>query len=363
MTMSSADMNRLLNTVVNRGVSDLHLTVNRPPTVRMAGRLISLKSPPLTNDDVQVLMKAITSETHQQALQENGGTDFGFSFEGKARFRVSLFRQRGNLCIVLRLVPNEILSLEAIGLPHHIKTLLTKQKGIILVTGPTGSGKTTTLAAMIDYINREMDRHILTIEDPVEFYHPHATSIVNQREVGVDVPSFSEAIKRGLRQDPDVVMIGEMRDLETIAAAIQAAETGHLVLATLHTTGAANTINRIIDAFPANEKDQIRVQLAAGLQSVISQLLIPRATGKGRAAAFEIMMSNDAIRHKIRDNKIHTIDSDIQTSSSKGMILMDDCLFDLFTGGTISHTDAMRYAVDPDQLAQKIQHHKAQMQG
>ncbi|MGE4159712.1 MAG: type IV pilus twitching motility protein PilT [Planctomycetota bacterium] len=359
MVMTPVDMNRLLQTVVNRGISDLHLAVGRPPPVRMHGRLVSLKIPPLTNDDMQVLMKSITSEQHQQSLREIGGTDFGFSFEGKARFRVSLYRQKNLISMVLRLVPNEILNLDKIGLPHHVKTLLTKQKGLILVTGPTGSGKTTTLAAMIDYVNREMDHHLLTIEDPIEFYHDHKKCIVTQREVGVDVGSFSEAIRRGLRQDPDVIMIGEMRDPETIHAALLAAETGHLVMATLHTTGSAHTINRIIDAFPANEKEQVRVQLAQNLVAVVSQLLLPRADGQGRVAAFEIMMRNDAIAHKIRDNKVHTIESDIQTSSQKGMILMDDCLFDLYTSGVINHSEAMRVAMDPEALAQKIQQHKA----
>jgi twitching motility protein PilT len=362
MTMTASDMNRLLNTAIKRGVSDIHLTVNRPPTVRINGRLASLKAPPLTNDDIQVLTKAIANEHHQQQLQENGGCDFGFSFENKARFRVSLFRQKGVYGIVLRLIANQIRSLDTIGLPHHIKTILTKQKGIVLVTGPTGSGKTTTLAAMVDYINSEMDRHILTIEDPIEFYHPHKKSIVNQREVGVDVGSFAEAVRRGLRQDPDVILVGEMRDLETIRAALQAAETGHLVLATLHTTGAANTINRIVDAFPANEKEQVRVQVATGTEAVISQLLLPTIKGDSRVAAFEIMLATDAIRHKIRDNKIHTISSDIQINSQKGMILMDDCLFDLFMAKQITHTEAMRYAIDPDSLARKIQEQKAKKQ-
>jgi len=356
--MTVNDMNRLLNTVVNRNASDLHLSVGRPPSVRMNGRLISLKADPLTNEDMQVFMKSIASEKHQEDLREAGSVDFGFSFEDKARFRVSLFKQRGNIGLVLRLIPNEILPLEKVGLPHHIKTLLTRTKGLILVTGPTGSGKSTTLAGMIDYINVEMDRHIITVEDPIEFYHEHKKSIITQREVGKDVTTFAEAIRRALRQDPDIILVGEMRDLETISAAISAAETGHLVMATLHTTGAAKTINRIIDAFPSNEQEQIRTQLSMNVLAVISQLLIPKEP-KGRVAAFEIMMMTDAIGHKIRENKIHTIASDIQTASSRGMILMDDCLFDLFTAGVISHTEIMRWAIKPETLAIKVQEHRA----
>jgi twitching motility protein PilT len=356
--MTVNDMNRLLNTVVNRDASDLHLAVGRPPSVRMSGRLISLKAAPLTNEDMQVFMKSIADEKHQESLRETGSVDFGFSFEDKGRFRVSLFKQRGNTGLVLRLIPKDIVPLDKIGLPHHIKTLLTKTKGLILVTGPTGSGKSTTLAAMIDYINVEMDRHIITVEDPIEFYHNHKKCIITQREVGKDVTSFEEAIRRALRQDPDIILVGEMRDLETIRSAISAAETGHLVMATLHTTGAAKTINRIIDAFPSNEQEQIRTQLSMNVMAVISQLLVPRQP-KGRVAAFEIMMMNDAIAHKIRENKIHTIASDIQTSSNQGMILMDDCLFDLFTSGVISHTDAMRWAIKGEQLAVKIQEHRA----
>ncbi|HTF56444.1 MAG TPA: PilT/PilU family type 4a pilus ATPase, partial [Planctomycetota bacterium] len=261
----AVELNKLLNLVVEKKASDLHLTVGIPPTIRISGRLKPLNVPPLTSDDTVAFMKAITPERCQQELKEKGGADFGFAFEKKARFRVAVYMQKGNAGVALRQIPNKLLSFEDIGLPASVKNLLMRPRGLVLVTGPTGCGKTTTLATMIDFINIEEDCHIITIEDPIEYYHEHKKSIITQRELGVDVGSFAEAIRRGLRMDPDVILVGEMRDLDTLSAAITAAETGHLVFGTLHTTGATRTINRIVDAFPVEQQEQIRAQLSTAL--------------------------------------------------------------------------------------------------
>jgi twitching motility protein PilT len=298
-------------------------------------------------------MKAITPERCQQELKEKGGCDFGFAFEKKARFRTAVFMQKGNVGITLRLIPSKLLSFDEIGLPPSTKNLLFRPRGMILVTGPTGSGKTTTLATMLDFINIENDCHIITIEDPIEYYHDHKKSIINQREIGVDVGSFSEAIRRGLRMDPDVMLVGEMRDLDTIGAAITAAETGHLVFGTLHTTGAARTINRIVDAFPVEQQEQIRAQLSTALLAVVSQALLPKADG-GVIAAFEIMIINSAIEHLIRENQTHKITSAIQTGAQQGMILLDDFLYNLFIQKKITYQTMMAAAQNPPDLEQKI---------
>jgi len=283
--MSTIQIDRLLDTVVKNGASDLHLTVGRPPTLRLHGHLTNLKTKVLDSDDMVALMKAITPERSQQELQEEGGCDFGFAYGDAARFRVSVFRQRGDLAIVCRQIPSRLLTFEQIGLPEMCRELVRRPRGMFLVTGPTGSGKTTSLATMLDYINQTMDRHIVTMEDPIEYYHHHKKSIVNQREVGNDVPSFAEALRRVLRQDPDCILVGEMRDLETIEAAVRAAETGHLVFATLHTTGAAKTIDRVVDAFPVTQQNQIRVQLSTALLAVLSQALLSRVDQPGMVAA------------------------------------------------------------------------------
>ena len=286
-------------------------------------------------------MKSITPDRCQQELQEQGGTDFGFAFGDMARFRVSVFKQKGNVGMVLRLIPVEMLSMEPLGLPEVTKKLLGAAAGLILVTGPTGSGKTTTLASMIDYMNDTMDHHIITIEDPIEFYHNHKKATINQREIGVDVPSFAEAIRRALRQDPDVILVGEMRDLETIEAAITAAETGHIVFGTLHTTSAAGTINRIIDVFPTNQQEQIRTQLSVAVIAIICQALLP-TIGGGRVAAFEILVVTPAIANLIRENKTFRIPSAIQTGSRHGMQLMDDHLFHLWKEEKVTKQDVAR---------------------
>ncbi len=357
MSLRAAElqMSDLLDLVIEEGASDLHIGVGLPPVLRLHGRLQPIDTDPLKAEDTERLMKSFTPPEHQKRLAENGGTDFGFGHHDRGRFRVSVFRQKGMIGIVLRLIPSRLLTLEEIGLPPGLKELLYKPRGLVLVTGPTGSGKTTTLASMINVINETRDVHIITVEDPIEYYHPHKKSVITQREVGVDVPGFGEALKRGLRQDPDVILVGEMRDLETIQAAITAAETGHLVFATLHTTGAARTVDRIVDAFPMEQQNQVRTQLASSLEAVISQLLLVRNDHPGRVAAFEIMVATPAIRSLIRDNKTFRITSDIQTGAKFGMMTLDDHLVDLFEHGIIGYEEVITSAQDVDTTVQKIQ--------
>ncbi|MEE2908567.1 MAG: type IV pilus twitching motility protein PilT [Planctomycetota bacterium] len=352
--MSTMQIDRLLDTVVKQDASDLHISVGRKPTLRLNGSLRNLDTKVLDSDDCVALMKSITPERNQQELQEVGGTDFGFAYGDAARFRVSVFRQRGDLSMVLRLIPNEFLTFDEIGLPPICKELIRRPRGLFVVTGPTGSGKTTSLATMIDYINESFDRHIVTVEDPIEYYHTHKSSVVNQREVGADVPSFAEALRRVLRSDPDVILVGEMRDLETIEAAIRAAETGHLVFATLHTTGAAGTINRIIDAFPTNQQAQVRVQLSSSLVAVLSQVLLARADKPGRVASYEFLVVTPAISNLIRENKTFRIDSAIQTGRKFGMQLLDDNLFSLFERGLISAEEMVDKSRDPGEITNRV---------
>lgn len=352
--MSTLQIDRLLDTVITKNASDLHLSCGRQPTLRLHGRLRSLDTKVLEPDDTVALMKSITPERAQQELQEEGGCDFGFAYGDQARFRVSVFRQRGNVSLVLRLIPNKLLSFEQIGLPKICKELIRRPRGLFIVTGPTGSGKTTSLATMVDHINTHMDRHLITIEDPIEYYHYHKKSVVNQREVGVDVPSFSEALRRALRMDPDVILVGEMRDLETMEAAIRAAETGHLVFATLHTTGAAGTINRVIDAFPVNQQAQIRVQLSVTLICVLSQVLLSRVDKPGMVASYEFLVVTPAIANLIRENKTFRIDSAIQTGRKFGMQLLDDHLWSLYAAGKIAADEMIDKSKDPGDLAEKV---------
>jgi len=348
------NMNDLLQATVDEGASDLHIRVGVPPMLRIHGSLTPLDSPVLTPEDTEALSRSITAEDKLQEIERCGGADFALPFGELARFRVSVFKERGNFGIVLRQIPNKLLTLEQIGLPEQVKELLFKPRGLILVTGPTGSGKTTTLASMIDIVNKERDCHVITVEDPIEYFHPHKKAIVTQREIGHDVPSFAEAIRRALRQDPDVILVGEMRDLETMQAAITAAETGHLVFATLHTTGAAATVDRIVDAFPTDQQEQVRTQLSVGLVAVISQLLLARVDKPGRVAAFEIMISTPSIRSRIRDNKTFQITSDIQTGAKYGMISLDAHLMELYLNGLISYDDLVTKSQDPDTLVQKL---------
>jgi twitching motility protein PilT len=352
--MSSMQIDRLLDTVVRYDASDLHLTVGRQPTIRLHGHLKNLQTKVLDSEDMVGLMKSITPERNQQELQEVGGTDFGFAYGDAARFRVSVFRQKGELAIVLRQIPNRIMTFEQIGLPEICRELIRRPQGMFLVTGPTGSGKTTSLATMLDYINANYDRHIVTMEDPIEYYHNHKKSIVNQREVGNDVPSFAEALRRVLRSDPDVILVGEMRDLETIEAAIRAAETGHLVFATLHTNGAAKTIDRIVDAFPVSQQNQVRVQLSTALISVLSQQLLARIDQAGRVAAYEFLVVTPAIANLIRDAKTFRIDSMIQTGKKFGMQLLDDHLWSLYTRGIISAEEMIDKSKNPADLTDKV---------
>jgi len=347
-------IDRLLEACIKMGGSDLHLAVGRPPVLRISGRLRSLDTKVLEPDDTVALMKSITPERNQQELQEVGGTDYGFAFGDAGRFRTSVFRQKGNISMVLRLIPSELLSLEKIGLPTICSSLCRRPRGLFLVTGPTGSGKTTTLAAMINYINETLDHHIITVEEPIEYYHQHKKAIIVQREVGLDVPSFSEALRRALRQDPDVILVGELRDLETMEAAITAAETGHLVFGTLHTTGCQGTINRIIDAFPVSQQEQIRVQLSTNLIAVLSQTLCPKIGG-GRVAAYEFMVITPAISNLIRENKVYRIESSIQTGKKQGMQLLDDHLWSLYDNDMIALEELMDKSRNPGEMMEKAE--------
>ncbi|MSU63792.1 MAG: type IV pilus twitching motility protein PilT [Pedosphaera sp.] len=352
----SYSMTDLLQLVVSEGAADLHIRVGVPPVIRVHGVLHRVEGPLLRSEDTEELMRSITSEDHIQHVRERGGADFGFAFGDLARFRVSIFKERGNFGCVLRQIPSKLLTMEQIGLPPSVRELLYKPRGLVLVTGPTGSGKTTTLASMINIINEERDdAHIITVEDPIEYYHKHKKSLVTQREVNIDVPNFSEALRRALRQDPDVILVGELRDLETMDAAITAAETGHLVFGTLHTTGAAKTIDRIVNAFPNQQQEQIRIQLSTVLQAVISQLLIPRVDKPGRVAIFEIMVNTPSVAALIRDNKTFRINSDIQTGAKYGMVTLDSFLVEKYQMGMISQEDVITKAQDPTSIMAKLQ--------
>jgi twitching motility protein PilT len=344
------DIFPLLDHVVEQGASDLHLTVGRPPVIRLHGTLHNLNSPPLKPEDTDHLIRQVIPERNLKELEKVGTTDFAYPHKDAGRFRVSAYRQRGSGGMAMRLIPSRLLTFEELGVPAVVQELVLRPRGLFLVTGPTGSGKTTTLATVIDYINSNYDRHIVTIEDPIEYYHQHKKSIITQREVGIDVPDFAEALRRVLRQDPNVILVGEMRDLETISSAIIAAETGHLVLATLHTTGSARTVDRIIDVFPPDQQEQIRVQLSVSLIAVLSQVLIARADVAGRIAAYEMMIMTPAIENHIRKNETFKIVSAIQTSRKQGMMLLDEHLLELQRSGKISYESMMAKAQMPKDL-------------
>jgi twitching motility protein PilT len=346
-------MERLLQTVIDLKASDLHITVGQPPVIRHNSRLRRLATKDLDQDDTTALMKSITPDRCQQELQEMGGADFAIEFVGGTRFRVAVFKQRGNLGLVLRRIPSQFLTFEQIGMPAAIPRLITRPRGLLLVTGPTGSGKTTSLASMMNWINENYDRHMITLEDPIEYYHKHKKCTVNQREIGVDVPDFKEGIRRALRMDPDIILVGEMRDLATIHAAIEAAETGHVVFGTLHTSGAASTINRIIDVFPKEQQEQIRTQLSTALIGVLSQSLMPKKP-EGLVAAYEMMVVTPAIQNLIRENKVYRIDSSIQTGRKHGMFLLDESLFKLWKEGVCEKEEVLMRASKPQELAAKI---------
>ena len=349
----SYEMNDLLELVVDQNASDLHCQVGQPPTLRISGSMVPIEGPALVPQDTEHLMLSITPDSHVQHLKMHGGSDFGFAFLDKARFRVSVLKAKGNYGIVLRQIPNKMYGLRDIGLPDKVRELLYRPRGLVLVTGPTGSGKSTTLASMVNYINENREGHIITIEDPIEYYHNHKRCIVTQREIGSDVNSFAEAIKRALRQDPDIILVGEMRDLETIEAAITAAETGHLVFGTLHTNSAAKTVDRIVDAFPANMKEMIRTQLASSLVAVISQVLCKKIGG-GRIAGYEIMINTTSISAMIRENKTFRITSDIQTGGNLGMITMDAHLLSLVNRQLVTPDEALEKAQDPIGMREKL---------
>ncbi|MHB0912339.1 MAG: type IV pilus twitching motility protein PilT [Armatimonadota bacterium] len=345
----------LFNKFIDLDGSDLHLVVGEPPTLRLHGHLHKLEEyGVLGPEQTDAIMREIAPPRALAEVEDEQGADFGFSFENRARFRVSLFMQRGTMALNLRLIPYRLLSFEQIGLDPRVQKLLYAPRGLFLVTGPTGSGKTTTLATMIDYINENRDCHIITIEDPIEYYHSAKKSIITQREVGNDVPSFATGVIKALRQDPDVILVGEMRDLATISAAVTAAETGHLVFSTLHTTGAARTVDRIVDVFPFDQQEQIRTQLSGNLICVLSQLLLPKVEGKGRVAAFETMVATPAIQHLIREKKTHSIVSAIQTGQQWGMNTLDSSLLDRYQRGLIDKQEMLRAADKPEEILEKL---------
>src|SRR5947209_6279261 len=346
-------MEKLLDTVVSVKASDLHIAVGQPPVLRHNGRMRRLDTKVLDNDDTTGLMKSIAPDRCQQDLSERGGADFAIEYLNGVRFRVSIFRQRGSIGMVLRRIPSQFLTFEQLGIPEAIKRLVVRPRGLVLVTGPTGCGKTTTLASMVNFINQNYDRHIITLEDPIEYYHKHIKSLINQREIGVDVPDFKEGIRRALRMAPDIILVGEMRDLETIHAAIEAAETGHVLFGTLHYSGASSTINRIIDVFPKDQQDQIRTQLSTALIGVLSQALLPKKPD-GLVAAYEMMVVTPAIQNLIRENKTYRIDSSIQTGRKHGMFLLDDSLFKLWKDGLVEKEEVLLRAGKPAELAAKI---------
>lgn len=349
------NFHQLLKDLVERGGSDLHITTNTSPQIRIDGQLTPMDIPPLTPVETKQLCYSILTDNQKHKFEEENELDLSFGVKGLSRFRGNIFVQRGAVAGVFRVIPYKILTFEELGLPPIVKDLCDKPRGLILVTGPTGSGKSTTLASMIDRINTERHDHIVTVEDPIEYLHPHKGCIVNQREVGADTKSFKHALKYVLRQDPDVVLIGELRDLETIEAALTLAETGHLCFATLHTNSCAQTMNRIIDVFPPYQQTQVRIQLSFVLEGVLSQTLIPRASGQGRALALEVMVPNPAIRNLIRDDKVHQIYSQMQVGQEKfGMQTMNQCLMSLLARRIITVDDALGRSSEPDELKQML---------
>ena len=351
-----ANLHQLLKAMMEKGASDLHITTGSPPQLRIDGRLVPVKMPALTSVDTKQLCYSILTDAQKHHFEENNELDLSFGVKGLARFRANLFLQRGAIAAAFRTIPFEILSFEQLGVPSSVQELAQRPRGLVLVTGPTGSGKSTTLAAMLDRVNTERAEHIVTIEDPIEYLHPHKRCVVNQREVGADTKSFKIALRYILRQDPDVVLIGEMRDLETIEAALTVAETGHLCLATLHTNSAVQSINRIIDVFPPHQQSQVRAQLSFVLEGVVSQSLMPRANGSGRCLAIEIMVPNAAIRNLIREDKVHQIYSQMQIGQEKfGMQTMNQSLASLFLRRMITMEDALGRSSDPEELRNMMQ--------
>ncbi|HSB31355.1 MAG TPA: type IV pilus twitching motility protein PilT [Candidatus Sulfobium mesophilum] len=346
----------LLKTMIEKGASDLHITTGSPPRLRVDGKLIPLDDPPLTPVETKALCYSILTDSQKHKFEENNELDLSFGVKGLSRFRGNVFMQRGAVAGAFRTIPFEIRTFTDLGLPEIVNDLVKKPRGLILVTGATGSGKSTTLAAMVDRINSERYDHIITIEDPIEYLHGHKKCLINQREVNADTYSFKAALRYVLRQDPDVVLIGEMRDLETIEAALTVAETGHLTLATLHTNSAVQTLNRIIDVFPPHQQEQIRVQLSFVLEGILAQQLIPKKTGSGRALAVELLVPNPAIRNLIREDKLHQIYSMMQTGQAKfGMQTMNQSLVELYSKGHLSYEDALARSLVPEELINMLQ--------
>lgn len=349
-------LEEILKIAGERGASDVHLTVGILPKIRLNGHLTDADASMgvLTAEDTRQMAEGILNEKQKEHLQEYGEFDMSYEIEGQGRYRVNIFKQKGMYALVLRLVSTKIPEPEKLGVPQSVIDLYQLKRGLILVTGPTGSGKSTTLAAIIDKINKNRDAHIITLEDPIEYVHSHNKSIVNQREIGQDTHSYANALRAALREDPDVILVGEMRDYETISVAVTAAETGHLVLSTLHTIGAASTIDRIIDVFPPHQQQQIRVQLAGTLEAVISQQLMPTFDGNGRVAAFEVMHSTHAVQNLIREGKSHQLTSVMQTNRKLGMITMDESIQQLYFANKIDRETAVQFAVDPDAMEMKL---------
>ena len=335
------------------GASDVHITVGIPPKMRVNGDLLTMEGDRLMPADTLEIAAQVMNEKQQQRFEENGECDMSFAIAGQGRYRVNIYKQRGSIAMAFRLVDTKVPSAESLGVPQSVIDLYQKKRGLVLVTGPTGSGKSTTLASLIDKINNNIEAHVITLEDPIEYLHSHNRSIVNQREIGLDSLSYAHALRAALREDPDVILVGEMRDFETISVAITAAETGHLVISTLHTVGAANTIDRIIDSFPPAQQEQVRAQLSMVMQAVVSQQLIPKVEG-GVVPAFEVMFFNNAIRNLIRESKIHQIDNIIATSQEEGMITMDNSIIKLFREGKISKENAIIYSSNGELMEKKL---------
>ena len=348
------DLDEILIQSVKVRASDIHLTTGRPPSYRIDGILAPIEGERLTPQMLEDILMPLMDVRHREELQNNGQTDFAYAISGVGRFRVNVFKQRGTLASVMRSLPFNIPEPEELGIPAEVVEMTTRKRGLILVTGPTGSGKSTTLASLIHVINRNYPYHIITLEDPIEYLHRHDKSVVNQREIGSDSTDYAQALRAALREDPDVILVGEMRDLETISTAITAAETGHLVFSTLHTIGADKTIDRIIDVFPPNQQQQIRIQLASVLECVVSQQLLKKADGSGRVAALEVLFANNAVRNLIRESKTYQIASIMQTNKRAGMQTMDDALYDLYMRKLIDADNAVTYAQDPVSMNKKV---------
>ena len=347
-------LDEILRMSVEEKASDIHFTAGCPPYYRIDGVLTPLKGDKLLPTDLETLLLPILDSRHRNELETNGQTDMAYAIPGVGRFRVNVYKQRGTLASAMRCLPFSIPDADSLGIPAEVQALTAKKRGLVLVTGPTGSGKSTTLASLVDIMNRKYSYHIITLVDPIEYLHRHQYSMVNQREIGSDSNDYAQALRAALREDPDVILVGEMRDLETISTALTAAETGHLVLSTLHTIGADKTIDRIIDVFPPNQQQQVRIQLASVLECIISQQLIRREDGRGRVAALEVLFANTAIRNMIRENKTYQIISTMQTGKRQGMQTMDDAIYELFLRGDISADSAVSYAQKPGEMSGKV---------